>query len=123
MLAQVGATGGRPCKKPTHASGRPSSSCSLSDVANDDESDDELASKDEWVECGDDEVLEAEGPVLDDFRKGDAYFVYVFLLRGKLVMACKKSLQIHLRFFPLSMVARDLIWIICLVNFMSFTYF
>ncbi|MCO5608250.1 hypothetical protein L7F22_062456 [Adiantum nelumboides] len=72
------ATRPRHKKKSTmHAGGRPSTSSSPFAGENGDDDNDEHASEGEGVECGDDEALEAEGPVLDDTPDADLNFVGV----------------------------------------------
>ncbi|MCO5585918.1 hypothetical protein L7F22_039852 [Adiantum nelumboides] len=64
-------------KSTMHAGGRPSTSSSPFAGENGDDDNDEHASEGEGVECGDDEALEAEGPVLDDTPDADLNFVGV----------------------------------------------
>ncbi|MCO5593609.1 hypothetical protein L7F22_047624 [Adiantum nelumboides] len=70
---------GRPCKqkRKSHAGGRPGTSASPYEEASDDDDNDEHASEGEGVECGDDDALEADGPVLDDSPEADCEFVDV----------------------------------------------
>ncbi|MCO5612872.1 hypothetical protein L7F22_067143 [Adiantum nelumboides] len=60
-----------------HAGGRPSTSSSPFAGENGYDDNDEHASKGEVVECGDDEALEAKGPVLDDTLDANLDFVGV----------------------------------------------
>ncbi|MCO5550830.1 hypothetical protein L7F22_004323 [Adiantum nelumboides] len=60
-----------------HAGGRPSTSSSPFEDENGDDDNDEHTFEGEGVECGDNEALEAKGPVLDDTLDADLNFVGV----------------------------------------------
>ncbi|MCO5603711.1 hypothetical protein L7F22_057862 [Adiantum nelumboides] len=71
---------GRPRKQrqKSHAGGKPSTSASpYEEASGDDDDNDEHASEGEGVECGNDDALEADGPVLDDSPEADCEFVDV----------------------------------------------
>ncbi|MCO5577006.1 hypothetical protein L7F22_030828 [Adiantum nelumboides] len=70
-------------KSTMHTGGRPSTSSSPFAVENGDDDNDEHASEGEGVECGDDEALESEGPVLDDTPDADLNFGGVVPLEGQ----------------------------------------
>ncbi|MCO5548140.1 hypothetical protein L7F22_001598 [Adiantum nelumboides] len=64
-------------RRKSHAGDRPGTSANPYEEASDDDDNDEHALEGEGVECGDDDALEADGPVLDDSPEADCEFVDV----------------------------------------------
>ncbi|MCO5579223.1 hypothetical protein L7F22_033077 [Adiantum nelumboides] len=76
---------GRPRKHrlKSHASGRLGTSASPYEEASDDDDDNDYALEREGIECGYDDGLEADRPVLDDSHEADCGFVDIVPLEGR----------------------------------------